>query len=239
MPPALSIILPTYEGGKLLRKHLPSLVAYIASLPFTTEIIIVDDGSQDRGLSQSIAEEFECRYLENVQNDGKGSAVRKGMLAAKGDVHLFTDSDIPYSFEYIRAFYEAIHDQGMDIAIGNRDFTGSDYFEKIPPIRKFVSRLFTLFVSALLQGKKLDTQCGLKAFHKDASRAIFGQTKINRFAFDVEVLLIALKRGYTIHQIPVTLRIWEASGINVPREGIRMIVDLFRIQVNNWRGEYS
>jgi dolichyl-phosphate beta-glucosyltransferase len=239
MPPALSIILPTYQGAALLEKHLPALSEYLRSLPITTEVIIVDDGSQDKSLSNQLAEKYGCKYLQNDANQGKGAAVRKGMLAAQGEVHLFTDSDIPYVLENIHDLYDAIHMQENHLAVGDRTMAGSDYHSRVPGVRGLGSRFFTFLVSLFLMGETFDSQCGIKAFSKEASMEMFSVSRIDRFAFDAELLFIALKRGYAIEKVPVKLRIWEPSGINILKDGAQMLVDLFRIRINDLRGLYS
>lgn len=115
-----------------------------------SEVIVVDDGSNDNGATEKVAKENGCIFLQQEINKGKGAAVRRGMLAAKGDYRIFTDADIPFEFEAIENFLHYISDKEFDIAIGDRRLPESNYFSKIKGARKLGSGIFTFSLVDLL-----------------------------------------------------------------------------------------
>lgn len=235
----LSLILPAYNAAQLLEKHLPLVQAYLASLPLSSEVLVVDDGSNDAGATKLIAEKLQVKYIALPANAGKGAAVRAGMLAASGDVRLFTDADIPYELNSLEQFYEQIAHQGFHIAIGDRTLPESNYFKDVPILRQLGSRVFSLIAGQFLLGSKFDTQCGIKAFRADVAEDLFTVSRINRFALDVELLYIALLRDYRIKKLPVQLRIWEETGLNVLKDGLAMLRDIVSVLYNRARGYYQ
>lgn len=241
MPPPidLSLILPAYHAAALLEKHLPGLQTYLAGLPIRSEILVVDDGSDDAGATRQVAERHDCRFIGLPHNQGKGAAVRAGMLAAHGAVRIFTDADIPYELESIELFYRYVREKEFHLVIGDRTLPGSNYFQEIPQARRWGSRLFSGFVGRFFVGGIYDTQCGLKGFQAKVAEDLFGVSHINRFAMDVELLYIALKRNYDIKRLPVRLRLWEESGIDLMRDGLTMLWDVGHIHLNYRRGLYD
>ncbi len=235
----LSLILPAYNAAALLEKHLSAVLVHLASLPLTSEVLIVDDGSQDMGATKLIAEKLNVRYIALPKNIGKGAAVRAGMLAAKGEVRLFTDADIPYELSSLTQFYEQIAHKGFHLAIGDRTLPESDYFQNIPFLRRLSSRAFSLIVGWILLGSSFDTQCGIKAFRADVAEDLFKVSRIDHFALDVELLYIARLRNYRIKKMPVQLRIWEETGLNVLNNGLTMLRDIMAIRQNKTRGYYQ
>lgn len=234
----LSIILPSFNAASLLEKHLPLLLDQLAALPIHSEVIVVDDGSNDAGATQRIATHFGAKFLSLPMNAGKGAAVRAGMLAATGEVRLFTDADVPYEMSSLAHFYEEIAHNNYHLAVGDRTLPESDYFKDIPWIRQVSSRAFSLIARTLLLGKSFDTQCGIKAFRADVAEDLFRTSRINHFALDVELLYIALLRNYRIKKLPVKLRIWEETGLNVLKDGVAMLRDMFSIRKNKASGYY-
>lgn len=240
----LSIILPTYKGAKILRNQLPAFVNFLDENKIEHEIIVVDDGSNDNGKTKEAAIELGCLYLENVKNTGKGAAVRKGMMIAKGDYYIFTDIDIPFHYEaFTRFLYSLIGKNpiaiGFDIVVGDRNLPESSYYTKISPIRKLGSDIFSFIVSRIFTAGLYDTQCGMKGFKKEVAKDLFSVGKINRFAFDVELISIAIKRKYTIKRLPVSLRSNESNTVKVIQHGLGMLFDLVRIIIYHWVGVYK
>lgn len=235
----LSIVLPSFRGSDLLKRNLPLLLNYLSSLSLTWEVIVVDDGSDDGGATRKAAEDLNLKYISLPENLGKGAAVRAGMLQATGDVRLFTDVDLPFELNNIEQFYRCLTRDGFQIAIGDRTLPASNYFKDVPLLRRVSSRIFSSLVSLLIVNGIHDSQCGLKAFRSDVAQDLFGVARIDRFAMDVEVLYIALKRNYRIQPLPVTLRGWEDSGIQIGTEAPRMLLDLARIKMNYGRGRYA
>jgi dolichyl-phosphate beta-glucosyltransferase len=235
----LSLILPVYNGSSLLRQHIPGLREYLDRASVDYEIIIVDDGSEDGNATLAIAREFECRFFANPTNMGKGAALRIGMLEADGDFRIFTDADIPYEFETIEKFLWYLDFKEFHIVVGDRTLTGSNYFAEIPWIRNIGSKIYSFIVGRFVVSGLFDTQCGIKGFRAEVAEDIFGVSRINRFAIDVEILYIALKRNYDIKRLPVGLRVWEPSQIRPVLDGGTMLVDLLVIWLNYRRGRYK
>ena len=236
----LSIVLPSYKDAELLRSQLPAFIAWLNAKIGSYELIIVDDGSDDAGATENIAKENKVIFIRQEKNSGKGAAVRKGMLAAKGEYRIFTDADIPFEFEAIENFLHYIKDKEFDIAIGDRRLPESNYFSKIKGARKVGSNIFTFFVGRFITTGFSDTQCGIKGFKGEVADDLFSVARLNGFAFDVEILYIALKRNYDIKRLPVHFRSnHDDSSVSLMRHAPGMLMDLFRIKWNHLRGKYN
>ncbi|NUQ19356.1 MAG: glycosyltransferase, partial [Gemmatimonadaceae bacterium] len=175
---------------------------------------------------------------------GKGFSVARGMLAARGELRVFIDSDLAYPPTEIESIVDTL-EKGSDVAIACRVLPKSRYIMSptfFPYLftRHLMSRCFNAFVRALLVGEVLDTQAGLKGFTRSAAETIFPRLTVERFAFDVECLVIAAQHGLALTQVPVTFRYEdEPSTVNLARDGMRMVGDLMRIRLNAWRGLYA
>jgi dolichyl-phosphate beta-glucosyltransferase len=235
----LSVVIPSFKGSAVLSNNVPGLIAYFREKKIEHEIIIVDDGSADHGATEKVAATLGCRFLKNDQNEGKGSAVRKGMLAANGRYRIFTDVDIPFEHEAFDRFLHYLDVKEFDVVIGDRTLPGSSYFAEIPGIRKFGSDIFSFIVGRFVAGGHFDTQCGMKGFRDDVALDLFSKGRVRGFAFDVELLYISLKRNYNIKRLPVVLRCQEGSSVNVIVHGMGMLFDLLRIKANHVRGLYN
>ena len=238
-PIFLSIVIPSYNSGKILEKNLPLLLNYLSSKNYIYEIIIVDDGSTDNNLTLAVAEQYHCLYLKNDRNLGKGAAVKKGMLSAHGAYRIFTDADIPYEFETIDKIIYYLDFKEFQFCGGDRTLSGSDYHMGVPWIRKIGSRVFSSFVGRLVAGGLYDTQCGVKGFRAAAAHDLFGASRINGFAFDVELYYIALKRNYDIKKIPVKLRCSDGNSVKLIQHGLGMVWEVSMIIINYYRGKYN
>ena len=139
----LSIIIPSYNSGLILQRQLPSLIEYLNQKNIENEILVVDDGSEERDITEKICKKLNCIYLKNDKNLGKGAAVRKGMLFAKGGHRIFTDADIPFNFESVEIFLHSLKES--DMAIGDRTLPDSIYYSEISFFRKIA-----IFVSSIL-----------------------------------------------------------------------------------------
>ncbi len=235
----LSIILPSYKGSNFLAKNLPLFIEYLNNKNISHELIIVDDGSNDNGATKKVANKYGCIYFENKKNMGKGAAVRKGMANAKGEFKIFTDADIPFEFEAFEQFLHYLDFKEFSIVIGDRTLPESTYFSEISKKRKFSSNVFTFLVGRFVTTGMFDTQCGIKGFRAEVANDIFSVQRINGFAFDVELLYIALKRNYDIKRLPVKLRTNEVSTISLAREGFNMVSDILKIKLNHVMGKYN
>ena len=215
MRPDLSIIIPAYKSLTSLQEGLPLLALYLRELPISIEVFLVNDGNTEGEATREFVESMGFKYLENSINMGKGAAVRKGMLAATGRVRLFTDADLPYQLKSIEHFYRYVDSEKCHVVVGDRTLPDSDYFTRIPQVRSLGSKVFSFIVGSFFVRGLFDTQCGLKAFRGDVAEDLFSVARIDRFAMDVELFYIALKRDYVINRMPVRLRQWQASSIRM------------------------
>lgn len=236
--PELSVILPGFRAAALARRSAERLSAYLAELRLSWEVIVVDDGGGDfppapfDGLQR-------VRLLALSHNRGKGAAVRAGMLAATGDVRIFTDVDLPYDLDLIPTISANIRERGFHVVIGDRSLPESRYITELTAPRRVASAVFTAFVGTLVTGGFFDTQCGLKGVRGDVADELFRLQRLDRFAFDVELIYLALKHRRNVHRIPVQLRNNETSSVRLWRDAARGFVDVFRIKGNQLRGRYA
>jgi dolichyl-phosphate beta-glucosyltransferase len=223
----------------VLQNNIPYLADFLRKKDITFEILIVDDGSNDAGLTKQVSDQLGCRYLSNGKNLGKGAALKKGMLEAQGQFRIFTDADIPFEAEAFEKFLHYLDQKEFDIVVGDRTLAGSSYHRKISGLRKIASAWFSFLVGRFVVGGMFDTQCGLKGFRARAAEDLFGLSRIEGFTFDVEVLYIALKRNYDIKRLPVILRSQEGTSVKILRHSLTMLTDLFRIKINHVLHRYD
>lgn len=237
-PPFLSIIIPAYRSSGVLEDNLPVLLKWIGEKDYEVEVILVNDGSGDNGATKMVAEVNQLRYIELEQNEGKGSAVRKGMLSASGSIKVFTDADIPFECSALDTIVHYLSELEYDLVIGDRGLEESDYFDRISGKRRFGSGFFTFLVGRFVTTGVSDTQCGLKGFNAEIANDLFSCSRIKGFAFDVELVYIALKRNYDFKKIPVSLRSQDGGSVKVWKHGWRMAWDLLAIKWNHVNGRY-
>lgn len=234
----VSLIIPCFNGAKTISNNLPDFLNYLNSKKYQYEVIIVDDGSENPSETEAVAVQNESIFIGLAKNKGKGAAVKAGMLAAKGEFRIFTDVDIPFQYENFDLMLSYLDEKEFQMVVGDRTLPESKYFTEISKIRKVGSNIFSFIVGRFVVGGHFDTQCGMKGFRKAAAEDIFGLTRIPSFAFDVEVLYIGLKRNYDIKRLPVQLRMQEGSSVRVIAHGLGMVIDLFKIKINQLRGKY-
>ena len=228
----LSIVVPAYNEEKRLGPSLEKIRGYLAAKPYAAEIIVVDDGSTDRTADiagAALEGRLPCRVLRREKNRGKGFSVREGVLAAGGQVILFTDADLSTPIEELDKFIQRL-EEGFDIVIGSRALPGCDI--RVPQaaprqaLGKFFNRLVRLFV---LKGC-LDTQCGFKMFRRAAAIDVFSRLRTRGFAFDVELLVLAGKLGYRVGEVPVIWCNSPPSRVRIFRSSWQMLRELWRIR---------
>ena len=240
MNPFLSIVIPAFNEESRFKTSLPQLTKFINDQKFTMEIIIVDDGSTDNtaGFAQKYFRDMMCRVLINDTNQGKGFSVKRGVLAAKGELILITDADFSTPLGDYNKLKAAL-DKGFDIAIGSRSLPESNVVVHQTWQRENMGRSFNLFVRAIVMDDFIDTQCGFKLFPASIGAPLFRKLTIDRFCFDVEFLYLARKAGFKIIEIPVEWRNVLESRVRVLFDAPNMLADLFRIRLNDWIGKYD
>jgi dolichyl-phosphate beta-glucosyltransferase len=234
--PDISIVLPCYRSAELARRSADHLVRFLGETFGSYEVVVVDDGGGD--FDASWPEEGPVRLIRLPANRGKGAAVRAGMLACRGRVRIFTDVDLPFEMEPIVASARFIAERGFHLAIGDRTLPGSSYALDVGWRRRLASGVFSKLVGMFVTGGFFDTQCGFKAFRGDVAQALFGISRIDRFAFDVELLYLALVYRTDIKRISVKLRNNDTSAVRLLRDSTRMLIDVARIRLFAFRGAY-
>jgi dolichyl-phosphate beta-glucosyltransferase len=233
--PALSVVVPALNEEDRLPRTLARIAAHLGRSGAPYEVLVVDDGSRDRTAAQ--AEAAGATVLRNEANRGKGYAVRRGMLAARGARRLMTDADLSTPIEELDRL-AARMDDGHDVVIGSRALPGARIEVHQPWYRENMGRFFNLFVRALAVPGITDTQCGFKLFSAAAARDVFSAARLDGFSFDVEALFLARKKGYRIAEVPVLWRNDAASRVSLLR-GFLAFPDLLRIRAYAWTGRYG
>lgn len=236
--PYLSIIIPSYRSASVLERNLPVLLTHLQQQSYDYEVIVVDDGSNDSGQTQQVAAQLGVRFEANPVNMGKGAAVRRGMQHATGQFRLFTDADIPFELDAIDRFVRYLDFKEFDIVIGDRTLPDSHYFDRISSGRNLSSKVFSFVVGRFVTTGVPDTQCGLKGFRAAIADDLFSVAILDRFAFDVELMYIALKRNYDIKRLPVALRSSDGSSVSVLRHSLQMLSDLLKIKLHHLKTGY-
>ena len=239
--PRYSIVVPAYNERARIGKTLELILEHLRKQAWSAEIVIVDDGSRDETFQ--IASEFassnpELRVIQNPGNQGKGYAVRNGMLNARGEILLFTDADLSSPIDEATKLFAAL-ENGADVAIGSRWLDPSLQFVRQSLKRRIMSRTFNLYLRALLGFSYRDTQCGFKAFTRRAAQMIFPRQRITRWGFDPEILYLAHSMGLKVAEVPVSWGHDERSTIHPWRDGMRMGRDALKIRWNALSGKYK
>jgi dolichyl-phosphate beta-glucosyltransferase len=238
--PRYSIVIPAYNEGERITAALDKVLQFTAAQDWTAEIIVVDDGSHDdtaeivRGYA---ARHPAVRLVQNPGNRGKGYSVRNGMLHAGGDLLLFSDADLSSPISEAPKLFAALA-EGAQVAIGSRWLQSELQTERQPLYRQFFGRIFNLLLWLILGLRYKDTQCGFKAFTRQAAQAIFPAQRIERWGFDPELLFLAGKFRLPVKEVPVEWAHDARSKISPLRDGTRMFVEMLTIRWNDLRGRY-
>lgn len=245
--PDLSLVIAAYNCTGEIAETLSRLQAYFEKQGYGHEVIVVDDGSSDATaatLHDCTLRYPELKTLGNERNMGKGYAIKKGILQATGRFVFYTDADLAYPIQGIETFLQPLLASHYDVVVGSRIHAASlfylhpRYFRYVYK-RHLMSRFFNWVVRATLGIRAVDTQCGLKGFTAEATKAIFSRVDIRGFAFDVEVLLIAQRLGLRIMEIPVTFAYsGEVSSVKLVKNACQAFRDLITIYRRDRQGRY-
>jgi dolichyl-phosphate beta-glucosyltransferase len=235
----ISLVIPVYNGNGTLEKHLTPLLSWLTGKPYKTQIILVDDGSADYHLARSYARQHDLQFLRLPANTGKGAALRNGFQLAEGNIQLFTDADIPFQYENIDTFISLLTQDPGKLVIGDRTDPSSVYFEKTSLMRTAGSYLVSALVNRFFVKGIQDTQCGLKGMGKEVASLLFHHSRIDRFAIDVELVYLAWQNDIPIIKIPVQLRSNDTSSVRAVKDGIKLLIDLYRIRKIHGKRKHS
>jgi glycosyltransferase involved in cell wall biosynthesis len=239
--PLLSLVIPAYNEGDpdRLPASLKSVTEFVEAQDFDIEVVIVNNNSSDntQDVAEAAAQENPCIRVLVEPAQGKGAAVRTGMLAAKGDYLFFADADFSMPVEETLKFLPPCLDH-YDIAIASRELAESRRVGE-PEYRHFMGRVFNWIVKALAVRGLNDTQCGFKCFRREVAQELFALQRIDGWGFDIELLFIAQRRGYQIVEVPITWYYKEHSKINPMKDSIDMVLETLKIRWNHWRRLYD
>jgi dolichyl-phosphate beta-glucosyltransferase len=237
--PLLTIIIPAYNEEKRLPLTLPKVLDFGNRQDYQVEVLLVDNASTDRTseIVRQAAEQHSSISPHYQPIQGKGAAVRMGMMEARGDYLLIYDADMAMPVEEISKFLPPAL-SGYEVAIASREITGAVRYHE-PWHRHVMGRVFNLIVRLLAVPGIQDTQCGFKCFRREAAQDIFSTQVIDGWAFDVEVLYIAQRRGYRIAEVPINWYYGEGSRISPLRDSLDMFLEVLRIRRNGRQGLYD
>lgn len=239
--PRLSLVIPAYNEGDddRLPLSLKHVTAFVEAQNYPIEVIIVNNNSTDDTLAIAQAAAERHPYItvltETVQ--GKGAAVRTGMMQAQGDFLFICDADFSMPIEEVPKFLPPL-EKDTHIAIASREAPGSRRIGE-PEIRHIMGRVFNFIVKVVAVRGLNDTQCGFKCFRRDVALELFPLQTINGWSFDVELLFIAQRRGFRIDEIPITWYYKDHSKIKPLRDSLNMFLETLKIRMNDWRGRYA
>ena len=238
----LSVIVPAYNEEQRLPPTLERLHAYLSTQPLHYEIVVVDDGSKDNtcGVVEQAMERIPyLRLVRQLPNAGKGAAVRRGMLAARGQLRVMCDADCSMPPEQLPRLLAPIAAGRTEISIGSRYAEGAKTDVKQPLYRVLWSRLANKVIQRSLVPGVRDTQCGFKAFTAEAARDLFSRGQINGWAFDLEILALARKRGFAIEEVGVEWMDDNRSRINPLKDMYKVVREAITIKRNLRSGVYN
>jgi dolichyl-phosphate beta-glucosyltransferase len=246
----LSIVIPAYNEENRIGRTLDEVLRFLKSQAYRAEVIVVDDGSSDK-TAQLVAERassyhdsgHELRVLINTPNRGKGYSVKRGLIDARGEILLFTDADLSSPITEAPKLIDPIVTGRADVTFGSRALNPQLIGVHQPRMRELGGAVFNLSMRTITGLKFKDTQCGFKAFRREAALPVFALQRVERFGFDPEVLYIAKKQGNRLLEVPVVWNHCEGgelqSKLNYVRDSINMFGDLIRIRLNDLVGRYK
>lgn len=236
--PLVSIVIPAYNEEARLSETLQEVMAYFGGQGFAHEVIVVDDGSQDAtgAIVKKELERYPDLHLVQVPHGGKGHACRNGVLASQGQWIFLCDADLSMPIQEFAKFSVEFERQ-TPILVGSREALGARRINE-PEYRHVMGRVFNFLVRLLAVRGLQDTQCGFKCFRADAARKLFQLQTIPGWSFDVEILYIAQKLGYSIKEIPIDWYYRSQSKVKPVRDTLNMLRELLKIRWNDIQGRY-
>jgi len=237
--PLATVIIPAWNEERRMPASLERVVAFVESQSDPIEVVVVDDGSEDR--TAAIVEEFAQQhdFIRLIRNPhgGKRAAIKTGVSQGRGQYLVLSDTDLSVPIEEIVKFLPPALN-GYDVAIASREAPGAERINE-PYYRHLMGRVYNLLVRLAAVPGIQDTQCGFKAFRREVARQVFPMQTIEGWGFDVEVLFIARRLGYQIVEIPVRWYYGRESKVKPVRDTLAMVRDLLQVRRNARRGLYD
>lgn len=228
----ISIVIPAYNEEAIIEKNITELNKWCADKLCDYEIVVVSDGSTDR-THEIIEKKLSFDNIVDAsydKNRGKGGALKAGVIASSGDIIVTTDCDLAYGTEVIGeavSYFE--ENKNCDILIGSRSISNNG-FDGYPLIRKIASKVYFKLISLYSGIKVSDSQCGFKCYRKEAANALFSKLETTGFAFDLEILMRAFKKNYSVCELPVSIKVHNASKVSVIKDSVKMLNDIGKIK---------
>ncbi|HEY3347120.1 MAG TPA: dolichyl-phosphate beta-glucosyltransferase [Nitrospirota bacterium] len=241
MPLKLSVVIPAFNEEDRIGRTLCEVDSYLSKLGRSYEILVVDDGSTDRTreITLTLAEGSPAiRYISNDANRGKGFSVRHGFFESTGELFLISDADMSTPIDELPRFMEEM-DKGADIVIGSRALKQSNIIKRQPIYRVLMGKTFNKIVRLFTVRGISDTQCGFKLFRRDTCEWIFRVQRVERFAFDAELLFLASVKGLSIEELAVRWINSPNSKVNPIWDSSRMLKDIIKVRLDFVRGKYT
>jgi dolichyl-phosphate beta-glucosyltransferase len=255
--PLFSLVIPAYNEKARIRTSIDRIAQFLSGWEGGDwEVIVVDDGSTD-GTGEALGDpsirarlaggdgaddrprpRVTFRVLQNSSNRGKGYATRRGVLASQGEIVLLSDADLSTPLGECERLIRWL-ERGNEVAIGSRGLGTSRILVRQAWYRQSMGRVFNLFVRLFLLPDFRDTQCGFKAYRGAVAREVFRPPSLRGFAFDVEILVRAVRHGHRVAEVPVTWSDAAGTRVHILRDSLSMFADLVKVKVKDARGVYS
>ena len=231
MAPHLSVVIPAYNEENRLPQSLNAVIEFLRQQSYDSEIIVSDDGSIDKtvAIASEILKTVPHKIITVPGNKGKGHAVRQGILSAQGEYILFTDADLSTPIEEVARFLEHLQ-KDQDVVIGSRALPDSKVMIHQNPLREAMGKVFNSIACFFAFKGIHDSQCGFKAFRREAALKLFSLQKLDGFSFDVEIVFLAQKLGLRLLELPVIWRNSAQSRVRVFLDPLLMFWDVLRIR---------
>ena len=235
----LSLIIPAFNEEARIEKSLDRIVGFLQSQPYASEIIVIDDGSQDRTV-EAVRERY-GRYAgitvyPQARHVGKGGCVKQGMLLGAGEYLFFSDADLSVPIETLPRFLAYLETR-WDVTIGTRQHPDAVIEVRQPFYREFLGRTFTKLSNGILGLQVSDCTCGFKGFRREVARHLFSLQRLNDWSFDAEILYLARLHKYQVLEIPVTWRNDQKTKVRLLRDIVMSLLGLVKIRLYRclWR----
>ena len=236
--PLVSVVIPAFNEGTRLGASLKRITSYFRSQSIEFEIIVVSDGSTDETAAVARAGGDTVKLVQLLKHQGKGAAVRTGVLESQGQQILFTDADLSTPVEQWIQIHKKLG-EGYDVVVGSRAHADSKIEVRQPWYRERMGKIFNWVLRCLLPLKLKDTQCGFKLFESETAKRLFGAARVDGFAFDAEILYLAKRFGYRVSELPVPWSDSIPSRVHAVWHSLQMLKELMKIRLLGATGAYE